>query len=140
MPEKPEVLQWTPPNGAEPVALRAGEWWDAIRVPDTIGERALAFLGGHSGAVIHDTYGTLYWLVTPGTAASWNLRGVHVLTAAEGVATYLGVPPTHRLARPGTYWRVPFTQDWYLTDPWQLYKALVHSTLTESEAIEESDW
>lgn len=128
--------QWTPPTGADPVALRAGEWWDAVRVADNIGERALAFLGGHSGAVIQDTYNTLYWLVPPGAAASWNLPSVHILTATEGVATYLGVPPTHRLARPGKYWRVPFTQDWYLTDPWRLYKALVHSTLTEPDASE----
>ncbi|WP_254885722.1 hypothetical protein [Streptomyces sp. NA02950] len=128
--------QWTPPTGECPEALPAGKWWDAVRVEEPIGERALAFLGSHSGAVIQDRCNTLYWLITPGAAVSWNLRNVHVLSHAEGVATYLGVPPVRRLARPGTFWRVPFTQDWYLTDAWRLYKALAHAVLTEPDTGE----
>ena len=128
--------QWTPPNGPDPEALPAGRWWDAVRAPAVIGERALAFLGTESGSVIQDRCDTLYWLIAPGAAASWRLREVTVLTATEGVATFLGVPPAHRLSRPGSYWRVPFSRGRYLTDPWLLYKALLHSTLTEPDAGE----
>ncbi|WP_240812570.1 hypothetical protein [Streptomyces sp. DASNCL29] len=131
------AAQWTPPNGPDPEALPAGRWWDAVRAPAAIGERTLAFLGTESGAVIQDRCDTLYWLITPGSAASWKLRQVTVLTANEGVATYLGVPPAHRLSRPGSYWRVPFRRARYLTDPWLLYKALAHAVLTEPDTGEE---
>jgi len=117
--------QWTPPTGRATVAVPAGTWWDAVRVTDRIGERALAILGTESGSVIEDSSSTLYWLVPCGsTAASWKLRDVHVLTAAEGVTTYLCVPPENRLTRPGSYWRMPFTRARYLTDPWLLFGGL----------------
>jgi len=119
--------QWTPPTGHTTVALQAGTWWDAVRVADSIGERALAILGAESGAVIQDSSSTLYWLIPCGTAGFWTPRHVDVLTAAEGVATYLGVPPVNRLAKPGSYWRRPFTRDRYLTDPWLLFGALIHA-------------
>ncbi|MBL1120300.1 hypothetical protein JK364_49625 [Streptomyces sp. 110] len=86
-------------------------------MPEEIGEHALGVLGAQSGAVIKDRCNTLYWLIVPGAAATWNLYCVHVLGAVEGVATYLGVPPVDRLAPPGSHWRVPFTRDGYLTDP-----------------------
>ncbi|WP_262700105.1 MULTISPECIES: hypothetical protein [Streptomyces] len=73
--------------------------------------------------------GTWWDAVRVPSAAAWNLYRVHVLGAVEGVATYLGVPPVDRLARPGSHWRVPFTRDGYLTDPRLLYKALIRALL-----------
>ncbi|MEU0844436.1 hypothetical protein ABZ370_33845 [Streptomyces sp. NPDC005962] len=128
-----EAEQWIPPTGPDPVALPAGQWWDAVRAEESIGERTLALLGNESGSVIQDRCNTCYWLIPCGTASSWNLRQVHILTATEGVSTYLGVPPADRLARPGTHWRVPYSRDHYLTDPWHLYKALVHAVLTKPD-------
>lgn len=86
--------QWTPPTGPDPEALPTGFWWDAVRAEESIGERALALLGDGSGAVIQDRRNTYYWLIPCGTASSWNLRQVHILTATESMSTYLGVPPT----------------------------------------------
>src|SRR3954468_11415553 len=125
------VEQWTPPSGPDPEALPTGRWWDAVRVAEDVGERALDILGDQSGAVIKDRCNTLYWLIAPGAAVSWNLRGVTVLTETEGVATYLGVPPANRLTRPGSYWRVPFARGRYLIDPHLLYKALICVLLAE---------
>ncbi|GAA0900173.1 MULTISPECIES: hypothetical protein [Streptomyces violaceusniger group] len=122
--------QWTPPTGSQAAALPTGTWWDAVRVPENIGEHALGVLGARSGAVIKDRCNTLYWLIAPGSAATWNLYRVHVLGAVEGVATYLGVPPVDRLTPPGSHWRVPFTRDGYLTDPRLLYKALIRALLS----------
>ncbi|MGW2329113.1 hypothetical protein ACWC5C_25620 [Streptomyces sp. NPDC001700] len=131
--------QWTPPNGPDPEALPIGRWWDAVRAAEGIGERALGILGEQSGAVIKDRCNTLYWLIAPGTAVSWNLRGVSVLTKTEGVATYLGVPPAERLTPPGSYWRVPFIRRRYLTDSHLLYKALISVLLTEPGEAQEGD-
>ncbi|MFI0780683.1 hypothetical protein [Streptomyces sp. NPDC021212] len=108
-------------------------------MPEDVGERALVILGDQSGAVIKDRCNTLYWLIAPGTATSWKLRGVTVLAHAEGVATYLGVPPADRLPRPGSYWRIPFTRGRYLTDPQLLYKALVSVLLEDPGEGQEGD-
>ncbi|MGW2324846.1 hypothetical protein ACWC5C_03655 [Streptomyces sp. NPDC001700] len=119
------------------MALPTGRWWDAVRVEESIGERTLALLGDESGAVIQDRCNTFYWLILCGTASSWKLRQAYVLTAAEGVATYLGVPPADHLSRPGTHWCVAYSRDGYLTDPWLLYKALVHAVLTKPDTSTE---
>ncbi|MFS7876500.1 hypothetical protein ACEYXF_24655 [Streptomyces asiaticus] len=126
--------QWTPPpTGAEPTALPTGRWWDAVRAPENIGEYALDILGAQSGAVIKDRCNTLYWLIKPHSADSWNLHQVSILGETESATTYLGVPPADRLTRPGSYWRVPYTSDGYLTDPRPLYKALICALLTEPD-------
>ncbi|WP_432589924.1 hypothetical protein ABVG11_34180 [Streptomyces sp. HD1123-B1] len=120
-------LAWTPPPATDVEPLPAGRWWDAVRATPPVGERALALLGNDTGAVIQDSYGTLYWLIAIGSAASWHLRGTRVLCELADESTYLGVPPadwtepTHRCR---TYWRVPLAADRYLTDTRTLRQAL----------------
>ena len=60
------------------------------------------------------------WACSPGTADTWNLRGVELL----GSAAYLAVPPVDRTEGPGVCWRIPLTPQRYLTAPDALYAAL----------------
>ncbi|MES4901571.1 MULTISPECIES: hypothetical protein [unclassified Streptomyces] len=132
-----EALPWTPPNGRDIKVVPTGQWWDAVRVPKRLGEHALGLLGDQSGAVIQDSHGPMYWLVTPGTADNWGLQQVHVLGASTAGASYVGVPPAHWTSRPGTHWRIPVDPERYLTDAQLLHEALsqaanpIHSTSTE---------
>ncbi|WP_260867254.1 hypothetical protein [Streptomyces sp. SAJ15] len=116
---------WRPPAGSDIEAQPAGRWWDAVRVPTLIGERALSLLGGESGPVIEDTYGAVwYWLVPLGAAADWTLQRV----LSEGA--YVAVPPLDRTLGPGPHWRVPFTSDRCLTDAARLHTALLAAMTT----------
>ncbi|MFF7343393.1 hypothetical protein ACFZA4_06340 [Streptomyces antimycoticus] len=121
MPTNPRVLPWTPPPAVDIEALPAGKWWDAVRTAPTVGERALELLGEETGAVIQDKHGPLYWLVAVGSATSWHLRQVRVLTQLADESTYLGVPPVSWTEGPRTHWRVPLSADHYLTDAWKLW-------------------
>jgi hypothetical protein len=125
------ALPWTPPNRGDVKALPTGLWWDAVRAAPAIGDRALDLLGDATGAVIQDTYGTLYWLTKVGTARSWHLRKVHALTQLVDEATYLGVPPASRTKPPGTHWRIPLGHDRYLTHADRLHAALAQAVLDE---------
>ncbi|MFD0444412.1 MULTISPECIES: hypothetical protein [Streptomyces violaceusniger group] len=125
------ALPWTPPPATDVQALPAGKWWDAVRAAPTVGERALKLLGDDNGAVIQDKYGTLYWLVAVGSATSWHLRQVRVLTELADECTYLGVPPNSWTTPPGTHWRVPLSVDHYLTDAWKLWGALAEADRVE---------
>lgn len=124
--------RWTPPNRDAVEALPVGLWWDAVRAPGTLGQRALEQLGGTSGAVIEDPYSrTLYWLIRPGTAAGWDaaaLRPVEIFQNARLELTYLAVPPARRIAGPGLHWRVPLTATRCLTDTPALHSALSSTT------------
>lgn len=119
---------WTPP--AENTVEPAGEWWDAIRVPEDIGTRALDQLGERSGAVIADGWGhLLYFLVPPRTATGWKLPGITVLTRTAREIAYVGVPPAHRDTGPCLHWRIPPDRDRnHLTDPALLHTALRTAT------------
>ncbi|WKX70868.1 hypothetical protein [Streptomyces sp. XD-27] len=117
---------WTPPGGMDIQALRAGRWWDAVRVTEPVGALALGALGDDSGAVIADLYGrSLYWLVAPGAAADWRLPHVSVLGAKAHEVTYVGVPPAGCVRGPGVHWRVPYVPGRYLTEPDRLHRALL---------------
>lgn len=105
--------------------MPAGRWWDAVKASESVGEHALKLLGPHSGAVIQDRHGPMYWLVRPGAADGWNLRQVRVLGPSTATTTYLGVPPVRRTTRPGTHWRIPVGPGRYLTDGALLRGALV---------------
>ncbi|MET7902633.1 hypothetical protein ABZS86_14605 [Streptomyces sp. NPDC005355] len=123
--------QWTPSNGTDIQPLRAGQWWDAVRVRTAVGNRALELLGEASGAVIADPDRTrLYFLIPPGTAEGWNLRYADVLGNGPQ-AVFVGVPAISRTEGPGVYWLVPPQYGQYLTDPVFLYKALGAATLAE---------
>lgn len=121
------ALPWTPPPAVDVEALPAGKWWDAVRAAPTVGERALELLGDETGAVIQDKHGPLYWLVAVGSATSWHLRQVRVLTQLVDESTYLGVPPVSWTEGPETHWRVPLTADHYLTDAGKLWGALAEA-------------
>ncbi|QKV97885.1 hypothetical protein HUT19_28800 [Streptomyces sp. NA02950] len=121
-PEPPQP--WTPPNTKDVELLPVGRWWDAVRVAPPVAARALGALGEASGAVIQDTYGTLYWLVAVGSARTSHLRHVRVLTALADESTYLGVPPASWTEGPGPHWRVPLTDGRHLTDAHALWTAL----------------
>ncbi|MEU8725685.1 hypothetical protein [Streptomyces antimycoticus] len=131
MPTNPQVLPWTPPPAVDIEALPAGKWWDAVRTAPTVGERALELLGEETGAVIQDKHGPLYWLVAVGSATSWHLRQVRVLTQLADESTYLGVPPVSWTEGPRTHWRVPLSADHYLTDAWKLWGALAEADRAE---------
>ncbi|WP_262703801.1 MULTISPECIES: hypothetical protein [Streptomyces] len=124
-------MPWKPPPSVDVEALPAGKWWDAVRAASTIGERALKALGDETGAVIQDKYGTLYWLVEIGTATSWHLRQVRILTELADEITYLGVPPASWTRGPKTHWRVPLSAGHYLTDAWKLWEALAEADRAE---------
>ncbi|WJD99787.1 hypothetical protein [Streptomyces antimycoticus] len=126
-----QALPWTPPPAVDVEALPAGKWWDAVRAAPTVGERALKTLGDETGAVIQDKHGPLYWLVKVGSATSWHLRQVRVLTQLVDESTYLGVPPVSWTDGLRTHWRVPLSADHYLTDAGKLWEALAEADRAE---------
>lgn len=132
-----EALPWKPPSAADVEALPVGRWWDAVRVTPVVGDRALKLLGDTTGAVIQDGYTTLYWLIAVGSAKSWHLRQVHVLTKLADEDHYLGVPPVHWTTGPGTHWRVPLGRDRFLTDTRALWDALAEAVRTELRTVPE---
>lgn len=129
-------LSWTPPPAVDVEPLPVGRWWDAVRVEAPVGPRALDIIGDTSGAVIQDTYGTLYWLIAKGAASGWRLRQVRVLTSHPQESTVLGVPPIAWTEPPPAdearaYWRVPLAPGRYLTDAARLWEALATADHTE---------
>ncbi|MGW0545889.1 hypothetical protein [Streptomyces altiplanensis] len=93
--------------------LPAGQNWDAVRVPRSVGLTTIEVLGRRSGAVIEDPREPcLYWFVAAGTAGQWAVDN----TQALGEGDFLSVPPARRAQGPGSYWRIcPGGSDW-LTD------------------------
>jgi hypothetical protein len=115
------LLPHTHPMRAVGIQLMpAGRDWDAVRVPRSIGIVAHEAMGGASRAVICDSGSQLYWLVPPGTAAGWSVRG----TAALGTSTYVVIPPTVLTTGPGDHWERSPGPAGYLTDPHVLREAL----------------
>lgn len=117
------VLSWLPPDGTARV-VGAGEHWDAVRVPFSLGRPAVDALGGACGAVINDSWGrTLYFLTTAGATVGWEVQG----TVPCGVTTYVTVPPLNATDT-GLHWLRPPTCDRVSIDPVQLCAALAAST------------
>ncbi|MGQ4389772.1 hypothetical protein [Streptomyces sp. SAS_270] len=113
--------RWTQPSTHQVRLMAAGEWWDAVRVPLTLGSATLRDLGDATGAVIKDGYGDLlYWLIRPGSAADWRLAQVSVL----GPGCHVAVPPLHRVTGPGLYWHVSPSRDREWTSASLLHSAL----------------
>ncbi|WP_405612282.1 hypothetical protein [Streptomyces sp. NBC_01508] len=125
------VTPWTPPTTTIEL-VAAGNVWDAVRVPARYGPGVISRLGTTTGAVIEDTHAaTLYWLVHPGTADTWDLSPQHV--SVLGAASYVAVPPpgegkpAYRLR-----WAVPLTPTCYLTNAQALLTALTAEIETVS--------
>ncbi|WP_240813235.1 hypothetical protein [Streptomyces sp. DASNCL29] len=123
------ALPWTPPNTKDVEALPVGNWWDAVRAPASIGERALEALGGATGAVIAD-YAQMYWLIMAGSAQYWR-RLPHVQALSADPTSYIGVPPVSRTTGPILHWRVPLGPDRYLTNSSLLRGALAQAVAAE---------
>ncbi|WP_405804516.1 hypothetical protein OG729_04840 [Streptomyces sp. NBC_00210] len=91
----------------------AGYRWDAVRVPRSVGLRALEILGTRSGAVIEDPHEpALYWFVQTGAAAAWDLPDTRPL----GMTQHVVVPPPHRVQGPGPHWRICPVDGQLITD------------------------
>ncbi|MGR3933838.1 hypothetical protein [Streptomyces sp. BRA346] len=130
---QPAAPPWTPPRGDDVEVVEVGPYWDALRAPIDIGERALTLLGDASGAVIAD-YGLMYWLIPSGHARRWRRlpREIRALGAHGAEITYVGVPPATHTTGPRLHWRIPVGPDRYLTDATRLHEALVRAIATES--------
>jgi hypothetical protein len=119
---QPVTQPWTPPCGEESELLPAGVWWDAVRVPSGVGSLALLWLAPVSGAVIADCERCWYWLVSPGTAASWAEPAG---SEAIGEGSEILVPsvlPGADTSR--VHWAFPPAPGRYLTDPGDLATAI----------------
>lgn len=114
------------PNDNEPELCSAGEWWDAIRMTEAVGRRAIEFLAediATVGPVIAAPDGPeprLYFLVPVGTAARWAEPG----TVPLGQKCHVVVPPAGASAPPGLHWHVIPQSPRALTQPEALRRAL----------------
>ncbi|MET7933505.1 hypothetical protein [Streptomyces sp. NPDC005322] len=126
---------WTPPRGSDIEMVEVGPYWDAVRAPAVVGERALQLLGRAAGAVIAD-YSQMYWLIQPGAASGWpRIRQVGVLSPPLAEVTYVGVPPAARTRGPGLHWRLPVGPGQYFTGAVRLRDALVQAVTAEEAAV-----
>lgn len=64
------------PPGPGPEVQAAGVHWDAVKVRGYLGDRVLAALDEHCGAVIRDPHARLvYFLIRPGAAEGLSSPG-----------------------------------------------------------------
>ncbi|MFE7273054.1 hypothetical protein [Streptomyces sp. NPDC057623] len=99
----------------------AGEDWDAIRVPRSVGLAAMAILGTRCGAVVEDSASSAVYFFTPvGTEDEWDVEN----TRAIGFGSVVTIPPARRVEGPGVHWRMCPGEDGWLTDPQALEAAL----------------
>lgn len=102
----PNLPRWMP-IGDEPELCNAGQWWDAVRINEAEGRRAIELLraaGVDIGPVILDAGGReprLYFLVPVGTAAAWHEAD----TVPLGQGCHVVVPPSTRAGPPGLHWQ-----------------------------------
>jgi len=131
---QPRTPVWTPPRGDDVEMIEVGHYWDVVRAPADIGERALALLGDETGAVIAD-YGLMYWLIPAGRAQTWQLRRreIYALNAERAGVTYVGVPPAAQTTGPRLHWQIPIGPDRYLTDADRLREALSRAVSEPAE-------
>ncbi|MEU8589407.1 hypothetical protein AB0C59_20750 [Streptomyces sp. NPDC048664] len=111
------------PTAAGCTLVAAGQQWDAIRVPRSVGLAALAILGSRAGAVIEDSLSAaVYYLVPCGTAATWDVEVGN--SRALGAGSSVAIPPARRTEGPGPYWRICPGEDGWLTEPSALRAAI----------------
>jgi hypothetical protein len=129
------------PLSREPELCTAGEWWDAIRAVEAVGQRAIEILnesGEQIGPVILDTGGPeprLYFLVPVGTAGGWEEPG----TVPLGEKCHVVVPPADATAPPGLHWSIYPPAPRALTRPEALHRALSKARRERQGAVEQSD-
>jgi hypothetical protein len=103
------------------MAVPCGHRWDAVEVRQIDSIQAISAVGpSHVGPVVDDQERELHWwLIAPGSASGWSLRGVQVL--GRGAALWVpgaDAPPTAILR-----WASPPRAP--LTDAQALHEALV---------------
>jgi hypothetical protein len=119
------------PSAAGCTLEDAGQDWDALRVPRTVGAPAVAILGSRCGAVVDDPLSDALYFFTPvGTAARWDVAGTRALGAGAAVT----LPPPRRTEGHGPHWRVCPGDDGWITDPQALRAALEDSARSERTA------
>lgn len=105
------AIRWWESTGK--ALLPAGHAWDAVRIRQDWGGRALGGPGIDGPVINAPDGGEFYVLVPAGTTAGWNLAG----TACLGIGHWLWVPAPSRLRPPGEHWlRSPDTSG-TLADP-----------------------
>lgn len=112
------------PDGLAAQLIDAGVGWDAVRVPEYLGDRVLAQLDGCCGGVIRDPYShVLYFLIRPGAGDGWRFPDdAHVRLLGAGSSVY--VPPVHCDRSPGPHWTRPVEAGRVLTRSRRLHVAL----------------
>lgn len=117
------------PSASLPAALDAelidaGAYCDFVRVPGYLGDRVLAVLDEHAGAVIRDRYAhLLYFLIRPGAADDWRFPDeAHVRILGEG--SYVLVPPRHCDRSAAVHWARPAVHGHVLTRSRRLHAAM----------------
>ncbi|WP_112465261.1 hypothetical protein [Streptomyces triticisoli] len=129
------------PIGDDPELCSAGHWWDAIRVVEITGRRAIELLredGTVVGPVILDPGGPeprMYFLVPPGTAVGWEEPG----TVPLGQKCHIVVPPAEATEPPGLHWHVFPQGPRSLTQPGRLRKALGQARREQRGPAEAAD-
>lgn len=114
------------PVGEHPDVCTAGQWWDAVRVPEAVGRRVIELLtkdGTSLGPVVLDADAReprMYFLVPAGTAASWD----EPETIALGGRCHVVIPPAGQTAPQGLHWHYFPTVPRVLTPPGPLRQAL----------------
>ncbi|MFB8772964.1 hypothetical protein [Streptomyces broussonetiae] len=109
------------PSAAACTLHDAGQDWDAIRVPRSVGLATMAILGPRCGAVVEDPLSSaVYYFVPVGTATDWDVTNTHAL----GLGATVTIPPARRTAGPGPHWRMCPGEDRLLTDPAALRAAI----------------
>lgn len=99
----------------------AGQDWDAIRVPRSVGLAAMAILGTRCGAVVEDPLSTAVYFFTPvGTQSAWEVEN----TRALGSGSVVTIPPARRTQGPGPHWRMCPGDGSWITDPDALRAAI----------------
>lgn len=110
-------------SGLGVVLLPAGQLWDVLKVPGTLGRAALAVLGqlavGRGPVLVDPGDESLGFFVPVGTAAWWVGTGVR----GAGEGTWVLVPHPARRQR-GLRWLVPPDGSGALNDPVLLELAL----------------
>ncbi|MFF4834123.1 hypothetical protein [Streptomyces sp. NPDC001315] len=109
------------PSAAGCALHDAGQDWDAIRVPRSVGLASMVILGTRCGAVVEDPVGMAVYFFTPvGTAREWDVQNTRPLGAGSSVT----IPPVRRTEGPGPHWRMCPGEDGWLTDPAALAAAI----------------
>jgi hypothetical protein len=126
------------PAGLDAELMDAGAYCDFVRVPAYLGDRVLAALDEHCGAVIRDPYShLLYWLIRSGGADSWRFP-TEACVRVLGTGSSVLVPPPHCDRSAAVYWARPVRAGRVLTRSRRLHagmQAVVRAEFSAGAAL-----